>query len=68
MSTADDFRAEVTNWIGGNPKREALLAPKVIAESTLKAFLNGRYNPGKFLEIAIKAEMAKYPQSEKAAV
>jgi hypothetical protein len=62
MIAADDFRAEVETWIGGKPEREALLTEKIIAESTLSAFLRGRYNPGPRLIEAMRSVMEKNPR------
>lgn len=55
---------ELTVWLNNDPDREKLMREEApIGESTLRATRSGRYIPGRLLERAIRAVMAKYPVS-----
>lgn len=56
---------EVKGWINGSKDRFELMKKHVpIAESTLKATIHGRYNPGPHLERAIRGVMQEFPLVE----
>lgn len=62
---------ELKVWLNEDPERASLMVKEApIGESTLRATISGRYNPGPLLERAIRAVMLEHPvaQHEKTAV